>query len=111
VTHDMDEAIKLGNKICIMKDGTVLQFDTPENILKNPSHGFVEEFIGKNRIWNKPEFIKAKDIMITNPVVTNSERTIVQAVEIMKTNKVDSLMIVDKSSTLLGIVTLKGIRK
>ncbi|CAB1246184.1 betaine/proline/choline family ABC transporter ATP-binding protein [Clostridium sp. MT-14] len=111
VTHDMDEAIKLGNKICIMKDGNILQFDTPEKILKNPSHGFVEEFIGKNRIWNKPEFIKAKDIMITNPVVTNAERTIVQAVEIMRTNNVDSLMIVDKNLTLIGIVTLKDIRK
>ncbi|MHC6179953.1 betaine/proline/choline family ABC transporter ATP-binding protein [Clostridium sp. JNZ X4-2] len=111
VTHDMDEAIKLGDRICIMKDGNILQFDTPEKILKNPSHGFVEEFIGKNRIWNKPEFIKAKDIMITNPVMTNSERTIVQAVEIMRANKVDSLMVVDKNLTLLGIVTFKDIRK
>lgn len=111
VTHDMDEAIKLGDRICIMKDGNVVQFDTPERILKSPAHGFVEEFIGKNRIWNKPEFIKAKDIMITNPVLTNSERNIVQAVEIMRMNKVDSLMVVDKKMNLLGIVTLKGIRK
>ncbi|MCI1944964.1 betaine/proline/choline family ABC transporter ATP-binding protein [Clostridium luticellarii] len=111
VTHDMDEAIKLGDRICIMKDGNILQFDTPEKILKNPSHGFVEEFIGKNRIWNKPEFIKAKDIMITNPVMTNSERTIVQSVEIMRANKVDSLMVVNKDLTLLGIVTFKDIRK
>ncbi|MCH3963238.1 MAG: betaine/proline/choline family ABC transporter ATP-binding protein [Clostridium sp.] len=111
VTHDMDEAIKLGDRICIMKDGNILQFDIPEEILKNPAHGFVEEFIGKNRIWNKPEFIKARDIMITNPVVTNSERTIVQAVEIMRANKVDALMIVDKTSKLIGITTIKDIRR
>ncbi|WP_446899117.1 betaine/proline/choline family ABC transporter ATP-binding protein [Clostridium sp. LBM24168] len=111
VTHDMDEAIKLGDRICIMKDGNILQFDIPEEILKNPAHGFVEEFIGKNRIWNKPEFIKARDIMITNPVVTNSERTIVQAVEIMRVNKVDALMIVDRTSKLIGITTIKDIRR
>jgi osmoprotectant transport system ATP-binding protein len=111
VTHDMDEAIKLGDRICIMKDGNILQFDTPEEILKNPAHGFVEEFIGKNRIWNKPDFIKAKDIMISNTVMANADRNIVQALEIMRNNKVDSLMIVDKGKRLKGIVTLKDIRK
>ncbi len=93
----MDEAIKLADRICIMKDGNIVQFDTPEEILKDPSHGFVEEFIGKNRIWNKPEFIRAKDIMITNPIMTNSGRNIVQAIEIMRTNKVDSIMVVDRA--------------
>ena len=111
VTHDMDEAIKLGDRICIMQDGNILQFDTPENILKNPATEFVEEFIGKNRIWQQPEFIKAKDIMITEPIKTTGSRTIVQAIEIMKSNKVDSLLIVNKENKLEGLVTLKDIRK
>lgn len=111
VTHDMDEALKLADRICIMKDGNILQFDTPENILKKPANEFVEEFIGKNRIWQQPELIKAKDIMITEPVKTTGNRTIVQALEIMKSNKVDSLLIVDKENRLNGIVTLKDIRK
>lgn len=111
VTHDMDEALKLAGRICIMKDGHILQFDTPENILKKPANEFVEEFIGKNRIWQQPEFIKAKDIMISEPVKTTGSRTIVQALEIMKSNKVDSLLIVDKENKLEGIVTLKDIRK
>lgn len=111
VTHDMDEALKLADRICIMKDGSILQFDTPENILKNPANEFVEEFIGKKRIWQQPEFIKAKDIMITEPVKTTGNRTVVQALEIMKSNKVDSLLIVDKENRLDGIVTLKDIRK
>jgi osmoprotectant transport system ATP-binding protein len=111
VTHDMDEALKLADRICIMKDGHILQFDTPENILKKPANEFVEEFIGKNRIWQQPEFIKAKDIMISEPVKTSSSRTVVQALEIMKSNKVDSLLVVDKDNKLEGIVTLKDIRK
>lgn len=111
VTHDMDEALKLADRICIMKDGNILQFDTPENILKKPADQFVEEFIGKNRIWQQPEFIKAKDIMISEPVKTTGSRTVVQALKIMKANKVDSLLIVDKENRLKGILTLKDIRK
>ncbi len=111
VTHDMDEAIKLGDRICIMKDGAILQFDTPENILKSPAHGFVEEFIGKNRIWKQPEFIKAKDIMIENPITASGTRTVLHGIEIMVSNKVDSVLIVDKERKLEGIITLKNIRK
>ncbi|MCY6369998.1 betaine/proline/choline family ABC transporter ATP-binding protein [Clostridium ganghwense] len=111
VTHDMDEALKLGDRICIMKDGVILQYDTPEEILKNPSHGFVEEFIGKNRIWNQPEFIKAEDIVIENPVKTIGTRTILQAIEIMNERHVDSILVVDKNNELQGIATLKDIRK
>lgn len=110
VTHDMDEALKLGDKICIMKDGDIIQYDTPENILKKPSNEFVEEFVGKNRIWNQPEFIKAKDIMIANPVKTIGNRSLLQGLEIMKTSKVDSLLIVNKEQQLEGIVTLKYLR-
>ena len=109
VTHDMDEAIKLGDRICIMNGGDILQFDTPEEILKNPANDFVKEFIGKNRIWQEPEFIKAKDIMITEPTKITGSRTIIQAVGIMKSNKVDSLLIVDKEDKLQGIITLKDI--
>ncbi len=110
VTHDMDEALKLGDKICIMEDGCVVQFDTPEEILKNPSNDFVRDFVGKNRIWSQPELIKAKDIMIEMPVKSVAERTVLQAIEIMKSNHVDSLLVVDKSNTLCGLVTLRHIR-
>ena len=109
VTHDMDEALKLGDRICIMKGGSIIQFDTPEEILNNPADDFVEEFIGKNRIWQQPGFIKAKDIMITEPITTSGNRTVVQALEIMKANKVDSLLIIDRYDKLEGIVTIKDI--
>ena len=106
----MDEAIKIADKICILKDGDILQYDTPENILKNPANDFVENFIGKRRIWNNPELLKAEDIMIQNPVKISAKRTVLQAIEIMKDNKVDSLMVTDKSNVLIGLVTLKGIQ-
>ncbi|TDL76736.1 ATP-binding cassette domain-containing protein [Rhodococcus qingshengii] len=110
VTHDMDEAIKIADKICILKEGDILQFDTPENILKNPANEFVEGFIGKRRVWNNPELLMAEDIMIPNPVKITTKRTVLQAIEIMKSNKVDSLMVTDKNNILIGLVTLKGIQ-
>lgn len=111
VTHDMEEAIKLADKICIMNNGSIAQFDTPENILKNPANDFVKDFIGTNRVWDNPEFIKANDIMIKTPISVSPSRNILQAIEIMRTNKVDSLLIVDKSNVLKGLVTLKDIKR
>jgi|LSQX01.1.fsa_nt_gb osmoprotectant transport system ATP-binding protein len=105
VTHDMDEALKLADKIAIMKDGEVLQFDSPENILRNPSNEFVEDFIGKDRLLKRPEYIKVKDIMIKEPVTIRPERTLTQALEKMRLHKVDSLMVVDESGNFIGIAT------
>jgi osmoprotectant transport system ATP-binding protein len=110
VTHDMDEAYKIADKICLLKDGEILQYDTPENILKNPASEFVENFIGKRRVWNNPEVLKALDIMIEHPVKVTPKRNVLQAIEIMKENKVDSLMVTDRESRLLGMVTLKAIK-
>ena len=49
VTHDMDEAIKIADRICIMKDGHIVQYDTPEEILANPANDYVEEFVGMSK--------------------------------------------------------------
>ncbi|WP_066890350.1 ABC transporter ATP-binding protein [Clostridium nigeriense] len=111
VTHDMDEALNLADMICILKDGKILQYDTPENILKNPAGEYVEEFVGKNKIWTKPEMIKAVDVMISNPITVNPKRNILQASQIMREKKVDSLLVINKQNQLLGYITLELIRK
>ena len=70
VTHDMDEALKMGDRIAIMKDGDLLQLDTPEKLLHEPAHGFVEEFIGKHRIIQNPELMPVTEIM-SETIVTS----------------------------------------
>lgn len=47
VTHDMQEALKLGDRICIMKDGEIVQVGTPKELIYHPANDFVKEFIGK----------------------------------------------------------------
>ncbi|MFF2445469.1 ABC transporter ATP-binding protein [Neobacillus sp. NPDC058068] len=57
VTHDMQEAIKLGDRICLMKDGEIVQVGTPNEIIENPANDFVRDFVGmhsaavKENIW------------------------------------------------------------
>ena len=111
VTHDMDEALKLADKICIMQGGKIQQYDTAENLLKHPANSFVKDFIGSDRLWSAPEYIKAKDIMIKDPVKAIETRTVIQAMEIMRTNKVDSILVTDKNNILVGILTVKELRQ
>ncbi|CQR71999.1 Glycine betaine/carnitine/choline transport ATP-binding protein OpuCA [Sporomusa ovata DSM 2662] len=111
VTHDMDEAIKLGDRIVVMKDGKILQADTPEKIMLQPAHGFVEEFIGARRLLKQPEWISVKDIMISNPVVCYPELKLERALQRMQQGKVDSLLVVDESRHLLGMVTALDIHR
>ncbi len=111
VTHDMDEAVKIADRICIMHGGDILQYDTPENILKNPINDFVMEFVGKNRIWNNPEFIRAEDIMITNPVTTYKEVPILKVIENMRLRKVDTILILDSDNKYLGFANAKALNK
>ncbi len=111
VTHDMGEAIKIADMICIMKGGEILQYDTPENILKNPYNESVSEFVGKNRIWTSPEYIKAEDIMIDTPITCLSNMPLFRCMDKMRTYKVDSLMVIEnKTNKLLGIVRAKQIQ-
>lgn len=111
VTHDMDEAVKIADRICIMHDGKILQYDTPEQVLKNPVHGFVSEFVGKNRIWSSPELIKARDIMLTEPQTILMEVTMIKAMEKMRMAKVNTLLVTDEEEHLIGFVDARKIIK
>ena len=109
VTHDMDEAVKIADRICILQGGRILQYDTPENILKNPAHGFVSDFVGSKRIWSSPQLIRAKDIMITSPKTTYPYVPMFKGLEKMRIDKVDSLIVIDEDNHLLGIVRARSI--
>lgn len=110
VTHDMGEAVKIADKICMMYKGEILQYALPEELLKNPCNEYVSNFVGRHRIWESPNLIKVRDIMITEPISCQPNFPLVRAVEKMRSNKVDSLMVVDKDKTFLGVVLIKDIR-
>ncbi|NQX66915.1 ABC transporter ATP-binding protein [Paenibacillus alba] len=105
VTHDMDEALKLGDRIAVLKDGSLLQLDTADKLLKEPAHGFVETFIGKNRIYQNPDFISVKDIMRENPATALPSLSPARALTFMRQRRTDTLIIGDDKGMLIGIVS------
>ncbi len=68
VTHDMDEALKIADRIIIMKDGSIVQEGSPEEILQNTENDFVCNFIGKERLIRRPEQVLVSEIMLRKPV-------------------------------------------
>ncbi len=66
VTHDIDEAIKMGDKIAILDQGKLVQYDTPENILFNPANEFVEEFVGSDRSLKVLNLLRVTTVMRKN---------------------------------------------
>ena len=111
VTHDMNEAIKLADKICIMREGEIVQYDTPENIMKYPKDEYVSNFVGKNRIWSNPKYIHAKDIMIDKPFVVYKDIPLIRCIEQMRIKHVTSAMVLDEDNNFIGIVTASDIQK
>lgn len=111
VSHDMDEAIKIADKICIMENGKVVQHNDPETILKNPANEFVSNFIGENRIWSSPEYIKVKDIMSSKPITCSLETNLFKCLRKMKHERVDSLFVIDRKGVFQGILSGNLIQK
>lgn len=111
VTHDMDEAIKLADKICIMTNGQVVQYDTPDNILRSPANDFVKDFIGQNRlIQDRPNIRTVKDAMI-KPVTVHVDRSLNDAVNIMREKRVDTIFVVGNDEHLLGYLDIEDINE
>jgi len=101
VTHDMDEALKIADRICIMKDGKVVQLDTPEHILRHPANDFVKSFIGEDRLSEVNLLPSIQEVMV-KPVTVGPSRGLAEAIKTMRKYKVDSLLVVDKENKLLG---------
>ncbi|MDM5334906.1 ABC transporter ATP-binding protein [Ureibacillus composti] len=111
VTHDIDEALKMGDRIAIMKDGDILQLDTPEKLLHEPTHGFVEEFIGKHRITQNPDLMPVTEIMAETIVTSSPQKSPERAISLIRQRKITNLIIQDTDGRLLGIVSAYDLLK
>src|SRR5699024_9461925 len=64
VTHDMDEALKIADKIALMKDGEIVQYGSPEEILRRPANDFVKDFIGQKRLEAYQDIPTVRQVMV-----------------------------------------------
>ncbi|WP_453990381.1 glycine betaine/L-proline ABC transporter ATP-binding protein ProV [Bacillus nitroreducens] len=101
ITHDLDEALKIGDRIALMKDGNIVQIGTPEEILMNPSNEYVERFV---------EDVDLSKVLTAGHIVKRAETVQVDkgarlALKIMKDNGLSTVYVVDKQNKLLGAVS------
>lgn len=112
VTHDMDEALKLANRIVIMSHGKVIQFDTPEAILHHPANEFVEELIGEERLLQaKPDTTTVGEVMLNHAITITPEKSLREAIKLMREKRVDTLLVTDDSQVLKGFVDVETMDK
>ncbi|MGG3889762.1 quaternary amine ABC transporter ATP-binding protein [Metabacillus fastidiosus] len=107
ITHDLDEALKIGDRIALMKDGNIVQIGTPEEILMNPSNDYVERFV---------EDVDLSKVLTAAHIMKRAETVQIEkgprvALRAMKDNGISSIYVVDKKMNLLGAVTAADARR
>ncbi len=100
ITHDLDEALRIGDRIALMKDGSIVQIGTPEEILRNPANDYVEQFVEDVDVT---KVFTAQNVM-KRPETIEVSRGPRVAVKLMKDAGVSTVYAIDKNKKLLGIV-------
>ena len=111
ITHDLDEALKIGERISILRDGAVVQDDNPQKIILNPSDNYVSDFI---KDINRSRVIKAKSIMTKsvsikkeNVPIVDSEMVLEEVLQEINKTKNYYVLVKDKKDKIIGRITLK----
>ncbi|HJG05239.1 quaternary amine ABC transporter ATP-binding protein [Ligilactobacillus agilis] len=108
ITHDLNEALRIGDRIAIMNDGQILQIGTGEEILTNPQNDFIKEFVED---VDRSKVLTAQNIM-TAPFTTNIENDGPNvALSRMRVEEVSMLLAVDKKRQLKGSLTAEAALK
>ncbi|MGH4036829.1 MAG: quaternary amine ABC transporter ATP-binding protein [Sphaerochaeta sp.] len=108
VTHDLHEALKLGDKIAIMRNGEIVQIGTPEDIVTNPADEYVSEFV---QDASPAKILTAGSIMSDVPVITYAWEGPKTALTLMKSEKKTVGYVVDQKRSFLGIITSKELER
>ena len=110
VTHDIHEAIKMGDKIALLDAGQLIQFGTPEEILTRPKNRFVKDFVGTDRALKRLDLLKVEDAMMENPVHCRDCDAGPEVMEQMIEKDLSYLLVTDDDRRLTGYVALEDLR-
>ena len=107
ITHDLDEAIKLGDRIAIMKDGEVVQVGTPEEILTDPANDYVTRF---TESVDRGRVVTASSIMLTQPIVVRIRKDGPEAIiRKMREKRLYALPVIGADEQFLGEIRLTDV--
>ncbi|MGP4073931.1 quaternary amine ABC transporter ATP-binding protein [Piscibacillus sp. B03] len=102
ITHDLDEALRIGDRIALMKDGSIVQIGSPEEILINPANDYVEKFVED---VDRSKVLTAEKIMKRPETVDIDKHGPRVALERIREQGLSSIYVVDRSRNLKGYVT------
>ncbi|MBT2574627.1 glycine/proline betaine ABC transporter ATP-binding protein OpuAA [Bacillus sp. ISL-51] len=107
ITHDLDEALRIGDRIVLMKDGNIVQIGTPEEILMSPSNEYVEKFV---------EDVDLSKVLTAGHIMKRAETVRIDkgprvALQLMKNLGISSIYAVDKQKKLLGVIHAADAKK
>ncbi|MFD1337460.1 glycine betaine/L-proline ABC transporter ATP-binding protein [Oceanobacillus iheyensis] len=102
ITHDLDEALRLGDRIALMKDGAIVQIGSPEEILMNPANDYVEKFVED---VDRSKILTAHHIMKRPETINIDKHGPRAALERMRKEGISSILVVDGKRRLKGYVT------
>jgi len=102
VTHDIYEAIKMADKIALMKDGELIQYDSPKDLLYRPADEFVADFVGADRALKGLQLIRVKAVMGPVSSTVRREDPASLAGEKMKEEELDQLPVIDGEGIFAG---------
>ena len=102
VTHDIDEAIKMGDRVAIMRDGKLIQFSPPDELLAEPKDEFVRDFVGADRQLKRLGLVRVQEIMDHDPPVVTEGGSRDEALEVMRGQTMDGVFVVDRQGRFSG---------
>jgi len=108
ITHDLDEALKIGDRIVMMKDGRIVQIGTPEEILMSPATEYVERFVEN---VDMTKVLTAKDVMVKPVSISYPKDGPRTALHRMKERGISSIFVVDNERKLKGIVLAENAKE
>ena len=111
VTHDIYEAIKMGDKIALMKQGRLVQYATPADLLYRPKDDFVAGFVGADRGLKGLQLIRTEEIMWRSPPTVKPEEEVKAAQERMEREGIDWLPVIDDKGGFSGWVLISDLKK
>ncbi|MCG0278089.1 MAG: betaine/proline/choline family ABC transporter ATP-binding protein [Thermanaeromonas sp.] len=103
VTHDIDEAIKMGDKIAVMRAGELVQYDTPDRILSAPADDFVVALVGHNRALKRLNLVKAGDVARKDVPVAKGTCSLEEAKKLLQADNLPVIVIVDGLNRPRGV--------
>ncbi|MFA1820208.1 ABC transporter ATP-binding protein [Virgibacillus oceani] len=122
VSHDIDEAVKMGDKISLLRQGHIMQYDSPTEMLHRPKNDFVSEFIGKDRVLRSMSLytvndlvnalgLKSKEDNLENTKVITIDTSLRVALSMLLNKEADQLSITDDQGEAHGSLTFELIEK